>query len=100
MKKSITLSLAAALIAAPALGYKQEDLEKLKSTMVCVDCDLKEAPLSGANLIQANLRSADLSKADLTGAVFRGAQLDFTNLSKAIFCNTVMPDGQRIFKDC
>ena len=56
MKKLIILLLAAASLAAPTLGYKQEDLEKLKSTMVCVDCDLKEAPslmsLNGKAIVQ------------------------------------------------
>ena len=85
MKKLMILSLAMALLASPAWGYKQEDLDKLAATNACEECDL---------------RGADLERADLTGAVLRDAKIDFADFTKAKFCNTVMPDGQRIFKDC
>ena len=80
MKKLMILSLAMALLASPAWGYKQEDLDKLAATNACEECDLHEA--------------------NLTGAVLRDAKIDFADFTKAKFCNTVMPDGQRIFKDC
>ena len=85
MKKLMILSLAMALLASPAWEYKQEDLDKLAATNACEECDL---------------RGADLERADLTGAVLRDAKIDFADFTKAKFCNTVMPDGQRIFKDC
>ena len=85
MKKLMILSLAMALLASPAWGYKQEDLDKLAATNACEECDL---------------RGADLREANLTGAVLRDAKIDFADFTKAKFCNTVMPDGQRIFKDC
>ena len=85
MKKSITLSLAITLLTAPAFGYKQEDLDKLKATNGCEKCSLSEADLRGA---------------DLSGAVLRDAELDCAVLNNAILCNTFMPDGQRIFQDC
>ena len=100
MKKSITLSLAITLLTAPAFGYKQEDLDKLKATNGCEKCSLSEADLRGANLAGANLRGADLRGADLSGAVLRDAELDYAVLNNAILCNTFMPDGQRIFQDC
>lgn len=50
--------------------------------------NLKNANLSGANLERANLEGADLSGANLEGANLNGA-----NLCRAIFYNTVMPDG-------
>ena len=75
MKKLMILSLAMALLASPAWEYKQEDLDKLAATNACEECDL-------------------------TGAVLRDAKIDFADFTKAKFCNTVMPDGQRIFKDC
>ena len=120
MKKSITLSLAITLLTAPAFGYKQEDLDKLKATNGCEKCSLSEADLRGANLeganlygasltkafltkaslTKANLRGADLRGADLSGAVLRDSELDYAVLNKAILCNTFMPDGQRIFQDC
>ena len=85
MKKSITLSLAITLLTAPAFGYKQEDLDKLKATNGCEKCSLGEADLRGA---------------DLSGAVLRDAELDYAALNNAILCNTFIPDGQRIFQDC
>ena len=66
MKKSITLSLAITLLTAPAFGYKQEDLDKLKATNGCEKCSLSEADLRGANLEGANLYGASLTKASLT----------------------------------
>ena len=100
MKKSITLSLAITLLALPAFGFKQEDLDKLKATNGCEKCSLSEADLRGANLAGANLRGADLRGADLSGAVLRDAELDYAVLNKDILCNTFIPDGQRIFQDC
>ena len=123
MKKSITLSLALTLLTAPAFGFKQEDLDKLKATNGCEKCSLSEADLRGANLEEANLygayltkasltkanlygaylvgaklREANLRGADLSGAVLRDAELDYAVLNNAILCNTFMPDGQRTFR--
>ena len=115
MMNSIILVLAMTLIAAPALAYKQEDLEKLKATNSCESCDLTGADLVGVKLRDANLTGADLrgaklpkvklrasnlTGANLTGAVLINAKIDFADFSNAKLCNTVMPDGQRIFKDC
>ena len=80
MKTLMILSMAMALLASLSWGYKQEDLGKLAATNACEECDLRGA--------------------DLTGAVLRDAKIDFADFTKAKFCNTVMPDGQRIFKDC
>ena len=77
--------LAMALLASPAWGYKQENLDKLAATNTCQEC---------------NLRGADLREADLTGAVLRDAKIDFADFTKAKFCNTAVPDGQKIFKGC
>ena len=82
--------MAMTLLASPSWGYKQEDLDKLAATNTCQECDL-----AGANLAGADLRGTVL-----TGAVLRNAKIDFADFTKAKFCNTVMPDGQRIFKDC
>ena len=85
MKTLMILSMAMALLASPSWGYKQEDLDKLVAINTCQECDLAGADLRGAVL---------------TGAVLRDAKIDFADFTKAKFCNTVMPDGQRIFKDC
>ena len=110
MKTLMILSMAMALLASPSWGYKQEDLDKLAATNTCQECDLAGAELHLADLREANLEKAILTKANLagadlrgtvlTGAVLRDAKIDFADFTKAKFCNTVMPDGQRIFKDC
>ena len=85
MKKLVLLPFTIVLLTTPVLAYKQEDLDKLAATNTCQECDLAGADLSGTVL---------------TGAVLRNAKIDFADFTKAKFCNTVMPDGQRIFKDC
>ena len=130
MKRSIILSLAITLLAAPASGFKQENLDKLKATNACEMCDLRETYLREANLFRANLREANLFRtylreANLTGANLReanlsnadltGAELNFANLFRAdlrkadlsdsdltgtTFCNTMMPDGSVNNADC
>ena len=110
MKTLMILSMAMALLASPSWGYKQEDLDKLAATNTCQECNLagadlhlaylREANLEKAILTKANLAGADLRGTVLTGAVLRDAKIDFADFTKAKFCNTVMPDGQRIFKDC
>ena len=110
MKTLMILSMAMALLASPSWGYKQEDLDKLAATNTCQECDLAGADLHLAYLREADLERVDLAGADLagadlrgtvlTGAVLRDAKIDFADFTKAKFCNTVMPDGQRIFKDC
>jgi uncharacterized protein YjbI with pentapeptide repeats len=110
MKKLIILLLAIALIAAPAFGVKQEDLDKLKATKTCERCflndaDLREANLSevilnDANLSESSLIGVDLSKSSLTGADLRDAILMRANLEGARFCNTTMPDGSVNNADC
>jgi hypothetical protein len=60
-----------------------------------VDADLQQANLMHANLIGTDLRGADLSGANLTGADLSGANLmhtvlDGTNLSLAVFCQSIL----------
>ena len=85
MKTLMILLVAMTLLASPSWGYKQEDLDKLAATNTCQECDLAGADLRGTVL---------------TGTVLRDAKIDFADFTKAKFCNTVVPDGQRIFKDC
>jgi hypothetical protein len=55
---------------------------------------LSGACLSGADLRGADLRGASLEAACLVDANLSGAKVDrSTNLTQAIFCRTVMPDG-------
>lgn len=63
-------------------------------TLDCTGCNISRANLRGANLSGANLTKANLSGACLVDADFTGATFaSNTNLSNAIFCNTIMPDG-------
>lgn len=55
---------------------------------------LKNAILIGADVLSANFTWADLHGTDFTDANLYGASLSGSwNLSQAIFCRTVMPDG-------
>ena len=83
MKKSTILSLAIVLLAAPALGYRQADLDKLKAINQCIDCQLTEAPLYGVNLSKVNMRAANLDFANLERAILREANLVFASLRGA-----------------
>ena len=100
MKKLILFPFTIVLVTTPVLRYKQEDLDKLRATNKCAPFDLRGADLSGAKLPKAKLHDSNLTGVNLTGAVLLNAKIDFADFSNAKLCNTVMPDGQRIFKDC
>ena len=88
------LILALALTLPLSVGaFKPEDLEKLKKTNGCPNCDLSKADLKGAKLKGAILKGAKLSFANLRGANLRGANLDGAYLGSVRLCNTTMPDG-------
>ena len=71
-----------------------DHVEKLKSTLQCQGCDLREAQLSGLELQNAQLQNADLAGAllygtnlqgaDLTGAILNDANLEMADLSGAV----------------
>jgi len=56
-----------------AHAWNEAQLQLLKTTNSCPNCDLSGADLSYANLNNANLSGADLSGADLSGAILSGA---------------------------
>ena len=90
------LILALALTLPLSVGaFKPEDLEELKKTHQCPNCDLEGADLREANLYEAKLQFADLKGADLKGAYLGGA-----DLKEAFFCETTMPDGTKNNTDC
>ncbi len=121
---SVFTLMAIALGTSPSMGFDQEEFERLKSTLVCVDCDLSgvdltnsflagatlfRSNLSGANLTNADLFGADLTDVNLTGANLSGANLGNSRLvdanltdadisgavfDSAIICKTTMPDGK------
>ncbi len=91
MKRTLTaLTIAATMFASSASAFDPADLQKLKDTGSCMNCDLVGAYLEGADLRGANLRGANLTGANLLGA----------NLNWAILCNTAMPNGSVIDSGC
>lgn len=71
-----------------------EHVERLKTTLQCPDCNLREAQLGGLPLQNAQLQNADLAGAvlygadlrgaDLTGAILNDADLEMADLTGAI----------------
>jgi uncharacterized protein YjbI with pentapeptide repeats len=116
MKATLTaLTVAATMFASSASAAAPADLQKLKDTGNCEECDLTSADLRGADLegaslraaylTGANLRFADLEGAslrgaDLVGANLRDAKLNYAIMNGAILCNTTMPDGSVIYSGC
>ena len=69
MKATLTaLTIAATMFASSASAADPDDLQKLKDTGNCVECDLFKAILSEANMSRAYLNGASLRKADLSEA--------------------------------
>ena len=81
MKQTLTaLTIAATTFASSASAFDPDDLQKLKDSNECAECNLE-----GAELLGANLRNANLNSATMKGA---------------ILCNTIMPDGSVINSGC
>ena len=99
------LVISATMFASSASAADPADLQKLKDTNECIDCDLSGADLSLANLIGADLSGADLWRADLRGAnlsnaTLNGAELLNAYMQGAILCNTTVPDGSVVYSGC
>jgi len=86
------LLIVAALTATKGYAFDPADLQTLKDTSICVDCDLSGADLTGTDLQTANLSGVNLSGANLSGANLSNAWLVDANLSKAILSKTIL-DG-------
>ena len=96
MKQKLTaLTVAATMFASSASAFDPDDLQKLKDSNECAECNIE-----GAELLGANLDSADLRNADLYGANLRNANLSSATMKGAILCNTIMPDGSVIYSGC
>ena len=101
MKATLTaLTVAATMFANSASAFDPDDLQKLKDTGNCEECDLRGANLEGADLEGADLKDANLTEAELSGANLTGANLNYATMKSAIFCNTTMPDGSVIYSGC
>jgi Pentapeptide repeats (8 copies) len=63
--------------------------------------NLSKSNFTGAQMARADFRGANLSGACLVNANLQGAKLDNSvNLDKAIFCHTLMPNGEFDDRDC
>ena len=84
MKRTLTtLTVAATMFTSSASAFDPDDLQKLKDTGNCYQCDLAGAVLSFADLWSANLRGTNLRGASLIGADLGEANLAFANLEDA-----------------
>jgi len=84
MKATLTaLTVAATMFVSSAFAADPDDLQKLKDTGNCEECDLSYADLTSADLTSADLRDADLTSAYLRDAYLRGAYLTGANLEGA-----------------
>ena len=91
MKRTLTaLTVAATMFASNASAFDPDDLQELKDTNSCAQCDLRGA----------DLESANFDGADLGGANLSGANVTFTYMNRSILCYTTMPDGSVIYSGC
>jgi len=91
------------LVRANLKGANLEGANLKKAILIKVD--LRGANLTGANLAGANLWTAYLWKGNLDGANLTGANLfnadiRSVRMKNVILCNTTMPDGSIIYRDC
>ena len=106
MKQKLTaLTVAATMFASSASAFDPDDLQKLKDSNECAECnlegaDLEDADLEGAILEGANLIGANLAGANLSAALLKGADLKGARTNGSILCNTIMPDGSVIYSGC
>ena len=111
---SVLVTLLVGMTVLPAFAFDEADLEQLKATGICKNCDLTDADLTGADLAGANLGGSNLYRAELVGvnlsgafltranlafvnfenADLTGADLTGANQAQAIFCKTIMPGGE------
>jgi len=64
-------------------AFDEKQLQALKKTNTCKNCDLSGAKLSGLDLTYADLSGSNLSGADLTNTIMQSANLSGANLSGA-----------------
>ncbi|XFA73910.1 pentapeptide repeat-containing protein [Thermosynechococcaceae cyanobacterium Okahandja] len=93
MLAKVAASLCLLSFSLPTLAANPADLDQLRRTGNCPNCNLsyarlrgrnlQGADLRGANLNAANLRGANLSRANLTGATLNNADLTGANLTNA-----------------
>ena len=81
---SLTLFVTAfCIMGNDAAAFDAEDLQRLKDTNSCVNCDLSEAMLSHQSLQEADLTGANLYRADLSFADLQRANFYYADLTEA-----------------
>lgn len=85
--------LGTVLQSSAGLAADAGDVQQLRDTGVCVQCDLSGADLRGLHALGADLRGADLSGANLSDANLEGADLTGANLSLAQLKRTMLTDS-------
>ena len=88
MQLLTALAIAAVMFASSAFAADPDDLQKLKNTGNCINCDLRNADLRLTDLSDASLESANLY-----GAILNRANIRNANIDGVLFCDTIMPDG-------
>jgi uncharacterized protein YjbI with pentapeptide repeats len=79
----ISLLILFSLFACQNFSFSQEDLQKLKSTKKCPNCNLRNSSLYKLDLANANLYNANLFKANLSNKNLSKVDLGRANLSQA-----------------
>lgn len=91
--RSLAASCILFALVSTAEAFDSADLERLKETGSCEECDLRGADLVNADLTGANLRRAILTGADLKGANMTGANLQAANLINADLFSTTLTNA-------
>lgn len=82
-----------------ASAANQDDLQKLRDTGSCQDCDLRGADLREADLIGANLSNANLIRANLSNANLISANLSNAKLNRAVLNDADLSEANLSYAD-
>ncbi len=101
----LPISLAIVLGSMPVTAASLNDIETLKDTNVCENCDLSHADLSdldltGANLTGSNMIEVKLTGSNLTDANLTDVMIESSSLREATLCNTTRGADWVDNRDC
>lgn len=82
------------VLAEAGYPFNGQDVQRLKTTNRCRNCDL-----AGADLRNGNFAGADLIGANLTGARLLDSSLNTARLNNARLSNAVWTDGRACSSD-
>ena len=82
-----------------AHAFDGADVQKLKTTKRCRNCDLTAAELPGLNLAGADLSGANLTGANLTGANLLDSNLAGADVKGAKLTGATWTDGRTCARD-